>query len=69
MEIYKYIAGCNTTLFEGNVFLFPFSRNQALLLLLLLLPYTGLGPFQALKVQSKLVCLGGGGAVCAFLNS
>ena len=30
---------------------------------LLLLPYTGLGPFRALKVQSKLVCLGGGG-VC-----
>ena len=29
-------------------------------LLLLLLPYTGMGPFRALKVQSKLVRLGGG---------
>ena len=26
-----------------------------------LLPYTGLGPFQALKVKSKLVHMGGGG--------
>ena len=33
-------------------------------LVLLLLPYTGLGPFRALKVQSKLVRLGGG--VCSL---
>ena len=35
---------------------------------LLLLPYTGLGPVRALKVQSKLVRLGGGGggSVCSL---
>ena len=32
-----------------------------------LLPYTELGPFRALKVQSKLVRLGGGGGgVCSL---
>ena len=33
---------------------------------LLLLPYTELGPFRALKVQSKLVRLRGGGGVCSL---
>ena len=33
---------------------------------LLLLPYTGLGPFWVLKVQSKLVRLGRGGGVCSL---
>ena len=37
------------------------------LVFLLLLPYTGLGPFRALKVQSKFV-LGGRGSVC-FLKT
>ena len=34
------------------------TQGETIILYLLLLPYTGLGPFQALKVRSKLVRLG-----------
>ena len=46
------------------VILFSSSNFVSYYVLLLIIPYTGLGPFRALKVQSKLVRLGGG--VCSL---
>ena len=55
------------TMISFFVILFSSSNFFSYYVLLLIIPYTGLGPFRALKVQWKLVRLGGG-AVCALLK-
>ena len=53
-EIYEF------TTEQSNLIASFMSDNRTTIVLL---PYTGLGPFQVLKVQSELVRWGGGGGM------